>query len=247
MVNPSILIVTNERNVAHDLREHLIKLGYRVVGIVTSDEEIIAKIEETKPDLILTDIRLNGEREGIKTGQLIHSNYDTPIIYITGSVGERTIQRAKSTGPFGYLFKPFDEKQIYATVETALLRHHLESELREGRQWLNAVLDGISDGVIAMDNHGAIRFINPIAKQLTGWSEIETIGKTLYEVFALIDESSHERVEVLSVIKSLNQKNEDTRFDGLLLSKYGKTTPVEADITVIQDGKGHGGRNRTGV
>jgi PAS domain S-box-containing protein len=238
MVNPSILIVTNERNVAHDLREHLIKLGYRVVGIVTSDEEIIAKIEETKPDLILTDIRLNGEREGIKTGQLIHSNYDTPIIYITGSVGERTIQRAKSTGPFGYLFKPFDEKQIYATVETALLRHHLESELREGRQWLNAVLDGISDGVIAMDNHGAIRFINPIAKQLTGWSEIETIGKTLYEVFALIDESSHERVEVLSVKKSLNQKNEDTRFDGLLLSKYGKTTPVEADITVIQDGKG---------
>ncbi len=238
MVNTGILIVSNENNVAHDLREHLIKLGYRVVGIATSKEGIIAKIEETKPDLILTDIRLNGEREGIKTGQLIHSNYDTPIIYITGSVGERTIQRAKSTGPFGYLFKPFDEKQIYATVETALLRHQLESELREGRQWLNAVLDGISDGVIAMDNHGAIRFVNPIAKQLTGWSEIETIGKTLYEVFALIDESSHERVEVLSVKKSLNQKNEDTRFEGLLLSKYGKTTAVEADITVIQNGKG---------
>jgi AmiR/NasT family two-component response regulator len=64
MVNTGILIVTNERNVAHDLRERLIKLGYRVVGIATSNEETIAKIEETKPDLILTDIRLNGNREG---------------------------------------------------------------------------------------------------------------------------------------------------------------------------------------
>ena len=219
MVNTSILIVTNEKNVAHDLRERLIKLGYRVVGIATSNEEIIAKIEESKPDLILTDIRLNGGREGIKTGQLIHSNYNIPIVYITGSVGETTIQRAKSTGPFGYIFKPFDEKQIYATVETALLRHHLEAELREGRRWLNAVLDGINDGVIALDNQGTIRFINPIARQLTGWSEIETMGKTLYEVFALIDESSHERVEVLGIKQSLDPKNADTRFEGLLLSK----------------------------
>ena len=185
-----------------------------------------------KPELIFTDIRLSGERGGIKTGQLIHANYNIPIIYIAGSVGETTIRRAKSTGPFGYVFKPFDEKQIYATIETALLRHQLESELRESRQWLNAVLDGINDGVIALDNQGAIRFINPIANQLTGWTEFETIGRTLYEVFALIDESSHERVEVLGV------KNTGIRFEGLLLSKQGKTTPVEVDITIIHGEKG---------
>ena len=163
---------------------------------------------------------------------MIHSNYNIPIIYIAGSVGENTIQRAKSTGPFGYVFKPFDEKQLYTTIETALLRHQLESELREGRQWLNAVLDGINDGVIALDNHGAIRFINPIANQLTGWTEFETIGKTFYEVFALIDKSSHERMEVLGI------KNSGTRFEGLLLSKQGKTTPIEVDSTIIQGEKG---------
>ena len=112
MFNTNILIVTNERNVAHDIREHLINLGYKVVGIATSNEEAIAKIEETKPDLILTDIRLNGAREGIKTGKLIHATYNTPIIYLTRSVGETTIQRAKSSGPFGYIFEPFDGKQI---------------------------------------------------------------------------------------------------------------------------------------
>jgi PAS domain S-box-containing protein len=231
MINSRVLIVTNEEKVAHDLRERLLKLGYKVVGIATSNEDVISKIKDSKPELILTDIRLNGERGGIKTGQLIHTNYDIPIIYITGSVGETTIQRAKSTGPFGYVFKPFDEKQIYATIETALLRHHLESELREGRQWLNAVLDGINDGVIALDNQGTIRFINPIATQLTGWSELETIGRTLYEVFALVDEFSHERVEVLGI------KSDGAKFEGLLLSKKGKSTFIEADSTIINDEK----------
>ncbi len=238
MIPANLLIVTNKEKVAHDLREHLTKLHYRVVGIATSSDDIMDRIEETKPDLILTDIRLNGEREGIKTGKLIHSTYNIPIIYITGSVGESTIQRAKSTGPFGYIFEPFDEKHIYATVETALLRHHLEAELREGRRWLNAVLDGISDGVIALDSQGVIRFINPVARQLTGWSEIETMGRSLYEVFALVDELSHERVEVLGVNKSPDQNAGDSGFEGLLLSKGGKTTPVKADISILKDGRG---------
>ena len=200
----------------------LIRLGYKVVGILSSNEEIIAKIDEAKPDLIVTDIQLSGKREGIKTGELIHSTYNIPIVYLTGSLGQATVQRAKTTGPFGYIFKPFDEKQIYATVETALLRHHLEVELREGKQWLNAVLDGINDGVIALDNQRTIRFINPIARQLTGWTELETIGKTLFEIFVLVDESSHERLDVLGVKQPASIKNMDTRLEGLLLSKYGK-------------------------
>jgi len=238
MEKTGILIVTNEKDSSHDLREHLTKLGYRVVGIATSNEEIIAKIETVKPELILTDIRLNGDGEGIKTGQLIHSTYNTPIIYITGSVGETTIQRANSTGTFGYIFKPFDEKQIYATVETALSRHRLESELREGRRWLNAVLDGINDGVIALDNQRMIRFINPIAEQLTGWSEIETMGKMLHEVFISIDEESRERVEYYGIEKVFHPKNTDPRFEGLLVSKSGKTFPIEIDFTIIKDDNG---------
>ena len=238
MINSRILIVTNEGKVAHDLRERLLKLGYKVVGIATSNEDLISKIKDSKPELILTDIRLNGERGGIKTGQLIHTNYDIPIIYITESVGETTIQRAKSTGPFGYVFKPFDEKQIYATIETALLRHHLESELREGRQWLNAVLDGINDGVIALDNQRMIRFINPIAEQLTGWSEIETMGKTLHEVFTPLTKSRMKEWKFYGIEKVFHPKNTDPRFEGLLVSKNGKTTPIEVDFTIIKDDNG---------
>ncbi len=151
------------------------------------------------------------------------------MIYITGSIGQTTIQRAKSTGPFGYIFKPFDDKQIYAMIETALLRHHLEGELREGRRWLHAVLNGINDGVIAVDDRGVIRFINPIAQQLTGWSEMETLNKTIEDVFALKDETSHEKMVFAGARRHM---------EGLLQSKYGQSTPVEADLTFIHDGNG---------
>ena len=236
MTNANILVAINDTKIAHDLRERLLGLGYRVAGFATSNKEVIAKIEEWNPDLILTDIQLNGEREGIKTGALIRSIFNKPVVYITGTLGQITIQRARSTGPFGYVFKPFDDKQIYAVIETALLRHQLEAELREGRRWLNAVLDGINDGVIALDHLGRVSFINPIAKHLTGWSEIEVLNKNLYEVFTLINEASHERVDVLGAIHALNYKDADSRMEGLLLSKDGRTTPVEAEITLIDDG-----------
>ena len=238
MVDTNILIVTKERGIGQELHGHLKELGYNVVGIASTNEEVITRVEDLKPDLILTDIRLNGGREGIKTGELIHSHYNIPIIYITGTVGQTTIQLAKSTGPFGYVFKPFDKKQICATIETALLRHRMEAELREGRQWFNAVLDGISDGVIALDAQGAIRFINPIATQLTGWSETEAMGKSLMDVFPLMDQLSHERFDIIGIKAPLLLNNAKTRFEGSLPSLNGRTTPVEADITSITDGTG---------
>jgi PAS domain S-box-containing protein len=236
MVAASILVAMNDPSLAHDLHERLLGLGYRVAGFATSNQDIVARIEECDPDLILTDIQLNGEREGIKTGALIHSIFDKPVIYITGSIGQNTIQRAKSTGPFGYIFKPLDDRQIYAVVETALLRHRLEAELRQGRQWLNAVLDGINDGVIALDAHGRISFINPIAKHLTGWNEIEALNQSLEAVFMLMDETSQASLDVLGSLHALNYKAAGSRMEGLLLSKDGRATPVEAEITSIDDG-----------
>jgi PAS domain S-box-containing protein len=232
-----ILIASNQPELTQDLRKRLIKLGYLVVGFASSRKEIVGRIEELKPDLLLIDIDLNGERGGIKIGALLRSNFDKPIIYIAESIGQATIQRAKSTDPFGYLIKPFEDKLIYAIIETAILRYHLESELREGRQWLNAVLDGISDGVIALDDRGGIRFINPVAKQLTGWSEIQMADKTIDEIFLLNDESSHERVDVLGIDRSLKLKSSGARIEGSLLSKDGRTIPVEAEIASLEDSK----------
>ncbi len=235
MANASILIAINDTPVAHDLSERLLNLGYRIVGFAASNEEIIARLQELNPDIILADIHSRGAKEGLKTGALIQSIFDKPIIYITGPIGQVTIQRAKATGPFGYIFKPFDDKQIYAMIETALVRHQLEAKLRDGQRWLNAVLGGINDGVIALDKHGEIRFINPIARQLTGWSEIETMNRSLGDVFVFIDKSSHAKLDILGHSQPVDLINEDSRIEGLLVSKDGRTTPVEAEITYIDD------------
>jgi PAS domain S-box-containing protein len=235
MANAGILIATNEAETAQDLSERLGKLGYQVVGCVASRQEIVEKIEETSPDLILAEIQLQGKREGIKTGALIRTNFHKPIVYITGSVGQATIQRAGSTGPFGYIFRPFDDKQIYAMIETALLRYNMEGELRDGRRWLHAVLNGINDGVIALNQLGEIRFINPIARKLMGWSEAETWNRRFDEVFILLDERTHEKIDIFNVKRSLGRENTGSTIEGLLQSKDGRATPVEADLTILEE------------
>ncbi len=184
------------------------------------------------------NIRLKGASDGIQTGSLIRTNRNIPIVYLVDTSSQDTIRRAGATEPFGYIFRPFDERRIFATLETALIRHDLESKLHESRQWLDTTLTSIGEGVIATDKDSRIRFINPIAMEQTGWRHSEAIGKFLPEVFSLISEGSGEPIDFLdapgSAIPAANKK----AASGILLSRHGKSVPVEANITSIQDGKG---------
>jgi PAS domain S-box-containing protein len=238
MAATDILIVEYDKLVAQELRERLEKLGYKVVDIAYSGKEAIEKTARLGPHVVLMNTHLKGTQDGIETGRHIRDNHDTPVVYMVDYSSQATIRRAGATGPFGYIFSPFDEKQIFATIETALIRHRLESKLQQSRQWLNTTLTSIGDGVIATDEHGLVRFINPIAMEHTGWRHTDAIGNSLSEVFSLIDEYSHESVDMLGIQKNLPGVTSNKGFDGLLLSKNGTPIPVEANITSIQDGKG---------
>jgi PAS domain S-box-containing protein len=232
MVFSQILIVTADSTVAHDLHDRLRKLGYKVVGIAASREETVAQIEATRPELVLADIGQQGSGE-TKTGRLIQTKYSLPVIYITGNIGQATIQRARPTGPFGYIYRPFDDQQLLVTIETALTRHQLERKLKESKQWLNTTLTSIGDGVIATDENGLVRFINPAAIELTGWQHLDAIGRPLPEVFALSSNSARKRLELATV-----QERGQNDFEETLLSRYGKSVPVEANATLITGEKG---------
>ena len=234
-----ILIAEYDSAIAHLLTAHLEEFGYQVVGIVTSGEEALRKIETLHPDLVLMNFRLKGAIDGIQTGSLIRNNRNVPIVYLVDSVSQATIRRAGTTAPFGYIFKPFDEKRIFATVETALIRHELENKLQQSRQWLNTTLSSIGDGVIATDEHGQIRFINPIAAEQTGWRHSETVGKPLPQIFSLVDERSQQPIDILSSDREAGSASDQKGLTGLLLTKSGKTVPVEANIALIQDGHGN--------
>ena len=238
MSPPDILIVEDNRSVAQELQEQLEELGYKVLDIACSGEEAIEKTKELRPNIVLMNMRLKGTIDGIQVSNHIRNDYDTPVIYMMDYGSQSTIRRAGATGPFGYIFRPLEEKQIFATIETAVIRHQLESKLQQSRQWLNTTLTSIGDGVIATDEQSLVRFINPIAAQHTGWHYTDAIGKPLLEVFSFVDENSHSSIDILEHQNVLSGEISKHGIEGLLLPKQGKPVPVEANITAIKDGKG---------
>ncbi|NJL44834.1 MAG: hybrid sensor histidine kinase/response regulator [Leptolyngbyaceae cyanobacterium SM2_3_12] len=130
MPGESILIVEDERIVARDIEKRLKKLGYRVSASVASGEEALLQVAITLPDLILMDIQLKGTLDGIQTAEQIYASQGIPVVFLTAYADEDTLQRAKVTEPFGYIVKPFDERDLHAAVEVALRRRIAEAAIR---------------------------------------------------------------------------------------------------------------------
>ncbi|TVM17134.1 hybrid sensor histidine kinase/response regulator [Oceanidesulfovibrio indonesiensis] len=129
-----IMVVDDERIVALDIRKTLERLGYSVPAVCSSGEEAVHTAGEVRPDLVLMDIRLNGEMDGVQAADEIYKRYSIPIIFLTAYSDEETLQRAKRTEPFGYLIKPFAERELNSTIEIALYKYHSEAKLRSAVQ-----------------------------------------------------------------------------------------------------------------
>jgi len=187
MSNSRILIVEDEGIIAKDIQSTLNRLGYSVIGIASSGEEAIKKAMEIHPDIVLMDIVLEGAMDGVEAAGYIHDHFDIPVVYLTAYSDDTTLQRAKITEPFGYILKPFHEKELYTTIEMALYKHTMQRKLKESEQWLATTLKSIGDAVIATDTGKLITFMNPVAEALTGWKQEEAIGKPLKNVFKVIN------------------------------------------------------------
>lgn len=125
-----IFVVEDERLVADDLRETLESLGYDVVGLVATGEDAIDQAEQLSPDLVLMDIRLQGELDGVAAAATIQQRFQIPVVYLTANADRPTLERAKITQPFGWVLKPFDDRILATTIEIALARHQAEVALR---------------------------------------------------------------------------------------------------------------------
>ena len=130
MKKKQILIVEDEIIIARDIAHNIYKFGFDVCGNVTTGEEAIEFVSKIKPDLILMDIVLSGEKNGIEAAKYIYQNYDIPIIFVTSYSEEKIILDAISTNPFGYIIKPFKEKDLYVNIKIALHKHAQEKENR---------------------------------------------------------------------------------------------------------------------
>jgi PAS domain S-box-containing protein len=142
---PRILVVEDNAIVAYDLQDRLHEMGYETCGILFSGQDAVDRVPALKPDLVLMDIKLQGEMDGVEAAGQIRAERDVPIVYLTGHSDETTLQRAKSTEPYGYLLKPFDERELLTTIEMALHKHDMERRLRDSERRYRILSELTSD------------------------------------------------------------------------------------------------------
>jgi two-component system CheB/CheR fusion protein len=234
----TILIVEDENIVAKDIRRTLQSLGYEVPEAVATGEAALERAEQLRPDLVLMDIVLRGEMDGIQAAEIIRQRWETPVIYLTAHADPATLRRAKITEPFGYVLKPFEERDLHTTIEMALYKHAMEQKLRENQRWLYVTLNSIGDAVVATDIEGRTVFINPVAQRLTGWSAADAVGRPIADIFQIINEHSREAVEspVTKVLReglTLGLANHT-----LLIARDGSERPIDDSGAPIQDAQG---------
>jgi PAS domain S-box-containing protein/putative nucleotidyltransferase with HDIG domain len=222
MKNLQIVVVEDESLVAKDIVNMVRGLGYSVPAVVSTGEEAIVIAEKARPDIILMDIVLKGRIDGIEAAQHIWENLSIPVVYLTAFADEATLQRAKVTEPFGYILKPFDERELQTTIEMAFYKAQMEKKLRERERWLSTILRSIGDGVIATDMNGRVTFMNGVAEHLTGWNQAEVLQRPL-DGFIRIPLESNPTPEGL----------ESAISEGLLTMRDGVSVPIEQSVSPI--------------
>lgn len=227
-----ILIVENEGLVGCDMATTLGKFGHLVVGICDSGEEALERLDEFRPDLVLIDVHLAGQLDGIDTARELQRRSRVAVVYVTGCADRETVARARETHPQGYLLKPFNHDELRLAVEVAAQRHFEESERQRREQSYFEAFQSLADGVIAADLSGGVVFMNPAAARATGWSPQEAVGRSLNEVFRIY-QASGEPAEVLPADSA--SEAERTVF---LTTRSGERLPIHDRTAPLRDAQG---------
>ncbi len=228
----NILIVEDELLIAHDIKSALTKYGYNVSGIVDSGEEAIEKAVQDQPDLILMDITLTGDIDGIDAAKQIQESVDIPLIFLTASNDIETLDRAKKMEPYGYINKPVNDNEIFTNLETALYKFKAEQNIKRNQRWLSAMLNSIGEGIISVDIDGMITYINGIAEKMTGYTQVEALG--MHKNSILLRSTTNEK-QYLPTASATSESQFVLLQDYIIISKYGTEVPVDINCAVVYD------------
>jgi diguanylate cyclase (GGDEF)-like protein/PAS domain S-box-containing protein len=177
MSKAQILVVEDERIVASDIEKRLKKLGYNVLELVTSGEEAVEKAKNILPDLVLMDIVLKGGMDGISAADTIHTLLNIPVIFLTAYADPDTLSRAKKSEPYGYLIKPFEERELIAVIEIALERHRNVSKLKDKEKHFRFLIENGSDIILVIDSNGVFEYGSPSIENILGYKPEDYLGK----------------------------------------------------------------------
>lgn len=162
----AILIVEDEKIIAKDLEIRLLQMNYEVVASVSTGKEALSIVRSHHVDLILMDIMIDGEIDGIETADLIHQQIDVPVIFLTAYADEKTFERARLSDPFGYLLKPFQERDLDLTIRTVLQKFAYEKQIKSSEIRYRSLFEQTQDAILIFDNEGKILDANKAAHEI---------------------------------------------------------------------------------
>lgn len=233
-----ILVVEDEKNIASNIRKSLQKLGYLVSEITKSGEEAIKKVAETHPHLVLIDICLAGEIDGLHVADIIQNHFHVPIVYLTECSEYKTLYKNQLSEPFSYIVKPFIESDLHFVIEMTLYKHQSKKILYEEKQRLMAIINSMGCAVIVTYANGCIEMMNPIAELITGWKQSEALGKDLIEVVNLVNKDVGEKIENLATYVIEAGEIFNLPENCTLITKDGKEIAIGDNVAPIRDRDG---------
>lgn len=231
-----VLIIEDEQLIATDIQDIIKSYGYEVAGIFSKGEEVLENYNTINPDIILMDIMLDGELDGIETGLKIRSIDDVPIIYLTALADRKTIEATKEVTPYGYILKPFEAKELFAAIEMALVKFESDKKLSEKNAQFESIFKGNPEPCVYLDHEFSIIDINPRFQDFFGYELQEIKGKEINSI--IISEE---------YISEATKLNNDTLsgyvyFDTFRKAKNGELLPVSisaAPIVINEKAKGY--------
>ncbi len=174
-----VLLIEDEAIIAHDLSRRLHRLGYTVVGVADNGPEALTLAAETRPSLVLMDLVIQGPMDGVETAAALATRMDVPVIFLTAYSDAKTVDRAREVHPYGYLIKPFEERELYTTIEMAMHRHRGEATARLLMQAMSNSSTGIVVADARVPGHPMI-MANPAFETISGYSHDELLLQDLF-------------------------------------------------------------------
>ncbi len=228
MTETTILVVEDEHMIAEDISESLRDDGYLVPMVVDTGEEALVQSLVLRPHVILMDIKLRGEWDGIRTAEEILKQHDCPIIYLTAFTDREIVERAKSTNPFGYVLKPFRHKELRTMIELSLHNHKREQQNRDRQQKVMDLLTHSHEAIIVTDEKGWIQFMNPLAISLSGIGDADRAKHPVSRILHWCLPSDHTPTDILKT-----RVNEDLLLKRKNLAQEDVTLPIKVSASKL--------------
>ena len=224
-----ILIVEDERIIAEDIKVTLQKLNYEIAGIVATGEEAIVNAGELHPDIILMDILLETAMDGIEAAEKIQTKHDIPVIFLTAHADNKTLQRVTSSDFYGYILKPFKDKELHATINMAINKHNMERRIKESKERYKIIFKNIQDVYFEIDLSGVIREISYSVENILEIKRKDLIGKSFFAYF----QTSSDRF-----IYELKKENTIQEFEVNLKDEHHNIVPCSINARLFNDDNG---------